>query len=204
MNGGLQMIASLLGKPVFRGVNRVTVDVRGVGYDVAVPLSTLSALPAEGEVFLHIYTVLRENALELYGFINPDEKSLFEMLLGVSGVGPRLALALISGISPEGFIQATLAGDLQRLTCIPGIGRKLAERIVLELKDKIQKFGIKSVAGTAPSAADSLEEDLVSSLINLGYKDLVAKKSAQKALKESPPGASLEQVLKISLKTLVK
>jgi Holliday junction DNA helicase RuvA len=198
------MIASLRGKPLLRGVNRVTIDVRGVGYDVAVPLSTLSALPEDGEVFLHIHTVLRENALELYGFIDHEEKALFEMLLGVTGVGPRLALAILSGISPEGFIQATLTGNFHRFTCIPGVGKKLAERVVLELKDKIAKTGIGSMSAAAPTSPASLEEDLVSSLTNLGYKDSVARETARKALQESIAGASLEEALKICLKQLVQ
>ena len=182
----------------------MTVDVGGVGYDVAVPLSTLSALPEDGEVFLHIQTVIRENALELYGFIDQEGKALFEMLLGVTGVGPRLAIVILSGISPEGFTQATLTGDLHRFTCIPGIGKKLAERIVLELKDKIAKTGVGSRSAAAPSSSAALEEDLVSSLINLGYKDSVARETARKALQECAAGASLEQALKISLKALVR
>ncbi len=197
------MIASLRGKLLVRGVNRVTLDVRGVGYDVAVPLSTLSALPEDGEVFLHIHTVLRENALELYGFIDQNEKALFEMLLGVTGVGPRLALVILSGISPEGFTQATLTGDIHRFVCIPGIGKKLAERIVLELKDKITKAGVAGIYGTAaPSPSLALEEDLVCSLINLGYKDSIARDTVRSALQESVEG-SLEQTLKICLKKLM-
>jgi Holliday junction DNA helicase RuvA len=198
------MIASLRGKPLFQGINRVTIDVRGVGYDVAVPLSTLSALPEDGEVFLHIHTVLKENALELYGFIDHDEKALFEMLLGVTGVGPRLALVILSGISPGGFAQATLTGDFHKFTRIPGIGQKLAERIVLELKDKIHKTGVGSMSAAVPPSAAVLEEDLVSSLLNLGYKDSIARETARNALQESTPGASLQEALKLSLKKLVQ
>jgi Holliday junction DNA helicase RuvA len=182
----------------------VTIDVGGVGYDVAVPLSTLSTRPEDGEVFLHIQTVHRENALELYGFIDQEGKALFEMLLGVTGVGPRLALVILSGISPEGFTQATLTGDFHRFTCIPGIGKKLTERIVLELKDKIAKSGVGSRSAAKPSSSAALEEDLVSSLINLGYKDSVARETARKALQVCAAGASLEQALKISLKALVR
>jgi len=198
------MIASLRGKLLFRGINRLTIDVQGVGYNVAVPLSTLLALPEDGEVFLHIHTVFRENALELYGFIDQDEKALFEMLLGVTGVGPRLALVILSGISPEGFTQATLTGDCHRFTCIPGIGKKLAERIVLELKDKIHKTGIGSICTTvAASSSAALEDDLMCSLINLGYKDSIARETVREALQESIAGVSLEQALKMCLKKLV-
>ncbi len=197
------MIASLRGKPLFRGINRVTIDVQGVGYNVAVPLSTLLALPEDGEVFLHIHTVLRENALELYGFIDLDEKALFEMLLGVTGVGPRLALVILSGISPESFTQATLTGDCDRFTCVPGIGKKLAERIVLELKDKIAKSGIGNICATViPSSSAALEEDLVCSLVNLGYKDSIARETVTMTLQESIGGVSLEQTLKVCLKKL--
>ena len=197
------MIASLRGKPLLQGVNRVTIDVGGVGYDVAVPLSTLSALPEDGEVFLHIQTVIKTTHW-LYGFIDQEGKALFEMLVGVTGVGPRLALVILSGISSEGFMQATLTGDFHRFTCIPGIGKKLAERIVLELKDKIAKTGIGNRSAVASSSSNSLEEDLVSSLINLGYKDSVARETARKALQESAAEASLEEALKISLKALVR
>ncbi len=180
----------------------MTIDVRGVGYDVAVPLSTLLALPQDGEVFLYVHTALRENALELYGFIDHEEKALFEMLLGVTGIGSRLALVILSGMSPERFAQAVLGGDAEGFTCIPGIGKKLAERIVLELKDKIIKVGFGSVSTPRSSAAAAVEEELVSSLINLGYRDAIARETAKRAVQECTPGASLEQALKVSLKTL--
>jgi Holliday junction DNA helicase RuvA len=184
-------------------MNRVTIEVQGVGYNVAVPLSTVLALPEDGEVFLHIHTVLRENALELYGFIGQDEKALFEMLLGGTGVGPRLALIILSGISLESFTQATLTGDCDRFTCIPGIGEKLAKRIVLELKDKITKNGIGSICATvAPSSSAVLEQDLMRSLINLGYKESFAKETVRMTLQECPAGVSLEQALKVCLKKL--
>ena len=198
------MIASLRGKLLFRGINRVILDVHGVGYNVAVPLSTLEAVPQEGEVFLYVHTSLRENALDLYGFIDEDEKALFEMLLGVAGVGPRLALAILSGISPDGFRQAVLAGDLHRLTAIPGIGKKSAERIVLELREKITKTGVGNISAAAKPSVATLLEDLVSSLVNLGYKDSVARNTAARVLQECAPGATLELALKMSLKELVK
>ena len=130
------MIASLRGTLVSRGFNRVIVDVQGVGYDVSVSLPTLEMLTENGEVFLHIHTSVRENALELYGFTDQQEKTLFEMLIGVSGIGPRSALTILSGISPERFQHAVIQGDVRRLTAIPGIGKKSAERMLLELKEK--------------------------------------------------------------------
>lgn len=198
------MIASLRGKLLLKGINRVILDVRGVGYSVAIPLSTLEALPQEGEVFLHIHTALRENALELYGFIDQDEKALFEMLLGVAGVGPRLALAILSGMSPDRFRQAVLTGNLHTLTAIPGLGKKSAERIVLELKEKIMKTGVRSISSAATSPVGTLQDDLISSLVNLGYKDSIARDVAREVLRGCPPEISLEEALKMSLGVLVK
>ncbi len=199
------MIASLRGILAFRGPNRVVVDVNGVGYEVGVSLSTLGALPEEGEVFLHIHMVVRETALELFGFADVEEKALFEMLLSVAGVGPKIAVSILSGISPDSFRNAVLEGDSHKLTTIPGIGKKSAERIVLELREKIKKAGM---GNPSPSAATStgvaMEEDLVSSLVNLGYKEKIARGSAKKILKDSSPDLSLEEALKKALKQLMK
>jgi Holliday junction DNA helicase RuvA len=196
------MIAALRGQVISRSPNRVIVDVQGVGYDVACSAATVESLPENGEVFFHVYTALRENALELYGFIERDEKTLFELLLGVTGIGPRLALTILSGISPGKFQDAVLVGDHSRLTAIPGIGKKSAERIVLELKDKIERLGLKR---SSPQAAGiGLEEDLVSSLVNLGYKDRVARDAAAKALAGRPLGLTLPEAVKSALKELKK
>lgn len=132
------MIASLRGTAISVGINRIVLETMGVGYDVAVSISTLAGIAVGSEIFLHVSTVMRENALELYGFETLEEKTLFEMLITVAGIGPKTALSILSGISPEGFRQAVLGEDAQRLTVIPGIGRKSAERIILELKEKIR------------------------------------------------------------------
>jgi len=199
------MIAALRGKILFRDTNRVIVDVQGVGYDVAISLPTMESLPKDGEVFFHIHTVLRENALELYGFIGKEEKALFEMLLGVTGIGPRMALTILSGISPDRFQNAVLQRDFQKLTAIPGIGKKSAERIVLELTEKLIKAGGWKSCQSAQNAQGSLEDDLVSSLVNLGYKDRVARDTAKRVLVgDGSAHPSLEDAVKAALKVLTK
>lgn len=198
------MIACLRGNVIFRGINRIVVDVRGVGYDLAVSLSTLESLPDNGEAFLHVHTALRENALELYGFGTEEEKRLFEMLITVKGIGARTSLVILSGISPEGLRAAILESNVHRLTAIPGVGKKSAERIILELREKIQKAGIVSSAAHGKSSPASLEDDLISSLVNLGYKDRVAATAARKTLKSAAPDLSLPQALKAALKDLMK
>ncbi len=198
------MIASLRGRVISRSLNRVIVETQGVGYDVAVSITTAESLSQTDEVFLHIHTALRENALELYGFKTEEEKALFEMLLGVAGIGPRTSMLILSGISPDGFKRAVLEGDLHHLTAIPGIGRKSAERIVLELKDKILRlspeFGLLRGKGTVTS----LEDDLASSLVNLGYPERTALAAARKVIKESEPGLTLSQMVKLALKHSMK
>ena len=198
------MIACLRGKVLFRGINRLVVDVQGVGYEVAVSLATLDSLPRNGEVFLHVHTALRENALELYGFCTEEEKALFEMLITVKGIGARTSLVILSGISPEGLRNAVLGSDLHRLTAIPGVGRKSAERIILELREKIQKLGAATLPAAGRDGAFSLEEDLISSLVNLGYKDRVASSAAKKVLKGAAPDLTLTHALKTALKDLMK
>jgi len=182
----------------------VIVDVGGVGYDVAVSLNTLESLPHNGEVFLHTYTVLRENALELYGFHGLEEKTLFEMLIGVTGIGPKMSLVVFSGISPDGFRTAVLSKDLHKLMTIPGIGRKSAERIVLELHDKVRKTAPQAVSASGSTGKESIEQDLVSSLVNLGYKDRVAAAAAKKVLEDAGTDLMLPHAVKMALKELMK
>jgi holliday junction DNA helicase RuvA len=197
------VIASLRGKLMYRGFNRVIVDVQGVGYDVAVSLPTLETLTENGEIFLHIHTSVRENALELYGFVEQEEKALFELLIGVSGIGPRSALTILSGISPDRFQHAVINGDTRRLTAIPGIGKKSAERMMLELKEKIQKLTFSSDGKQSVGPA-SVEDDLVSSLVNLGYREKEAVAAAHKVLNGDGNALSLTQAVKLALKELMK
>ncbi|AFM24138.1 Holliday junction branch migration protein RuvA [Desulfomonile tiedjei] len=197
------MIASLRGTAISLGINRIVLETMGVGYDVAVSISTLASIAVRSEIFLHVSTVMRENALELYGFETLEEKTLFEMLITVAGIGPKTALSILSGISPEGFRQAVLGEDAQRLTVIPGIGRKSAERIILELKEKIRKSPLlRGVVAGKPAEA-SLEEDLVSSLVNLGYKDRAAAAVAKKVLKDAGH-IPLPEAVKRALKEMMK
>lgn len=198
------MIASLRGKVIFAGVNRVVVEAHGVGYEVAVSLTTLDALPGDTEVFLHIHTAMRESALELYGFTTMDEKRLFEMLLTVAGIGPRTSLQVLSGISPEGLRQAVLDGDTRQLVAIPGIGKKSAERIILELKEKVSKLPALGPSSGTKSAKSSLLEDLVSSLMNLGYSPREAEGAAKNVLKNGGAGLTLSEAVRAALKDAVK
>jgi Holliday junction DNA helicase RuvA len=197
------MIASLRGTAISVGINRIVLETAGVGYDVAVSISTLASIAVGSEIFLHVSTVMRENALELYGFETLEEKTLFEMLITVAGIGPKTALSILSGISPEGFRQAVLGEDAQRLTVIPGIGRKSAERIILELKEKIRKSPLLRGVVSGKPAEASLEEDLISSLVNLGYKDRAAAAVAQKVLKDAGH-ITLPEAVKRALKEMMK
>ncbi len=198
------MIACLRGPLIFRGINRVIVDVNGVGYNVYVSLNTLESLPEKEEALLHVYTAFRENSLELYGFATEEEKSLFEMLLTVSGIGPKTSLTILSGVSPDGFKQAVFEKDLTKLSSIPGIGKKSAERIVVELKEKIKVAPVNSKTLHTCNQATSLQEDLTSSLMNLGYRQKIASETAQEVLKRAEPHISLEQAVKLAFKELIK
>jgi holliday junction DNA helicase RuvA len=192
------MIARLSGTVLEKHPMRVVVDVGGVGYDVHVPLSSFSAIGEAGAALtLRIHTHVREDALLLFGFVSTLEQTLFERLIGVSGIGPKLALSVLSGLAPGELVQAIAGSDVARLTSIPGIGRKTAERIVLELKDKV---GPGTPAGAAAGPAGP-REDLVSALINLGYHRPTAEKAVDRALAEAP-GAGFEQALRGALKVL--
>ncbi len=198
------MIASLRGQIISKSLNRVIIETQGVGYDVAVSISTAETLPQTGEAFLHIHTAMRENALELYGFKTEEEKTLFEMLLTVAGIGPRTSMLILSGISPDGFKQAVLEADLSQLTAIPGIGKKSAERIILELKEKIRRLNPEDGASREKGRAGTLEDDLASSLVNLGYPERTAVAAARRVVRETEPGMTLSQAVKLALKHLMK
>jgi holliday junction DNA helicase RuvA len=199
------LIASLKGKIIQKGINSLILDVRGVGYGVAVSLYTLEALGDAPETFLYIHTLLRENLLELYGFATSEEKTFFELLLKVAGIGPKTAINVFSGVTPDEFRHAVLAEDLHKLTTIPGIGKKTADRIILELKDKMYKSAPVSVTKTVEtSSLQSFEQDLVSSLVNLGYKERQAVTVAKEVMKNSEPGMTLPLAIKAALKELMK
>jgi Holliday junction DNA helicase RuvA len=181
----------------------VIVDVHGVGYDVQVPLSTFYAAGEPGaEVGLRIHTHVREDALALFGFLTALEQVLFERLIGVNGIGPKLALAVLSGIEPGDLVGAVQRADVNRLTRIPGVGKKTAERIVLELKDKLAKDA--ALPGAPPVApADVLRDDLVSALVNLGYHRTAVDKVLDGLLKDAAAPA-FEAVLRQALKELAR
>lgn len=194
------MIAALRGTLADKQPDRVVIDVGGVGYDVQIPLSTYYAVGDRGvEVALRIHTHVREEALSLFGFATRLELHLFERLVGVNGVGPRLALAVLSGIEPPALIQAIRTADVARLTRIPGVGRKTAERIALELKDKLQAVAPDDEAdGMARPVDDGLRGDVISALLNLGYNRPPAERAVSAALERGPGDfdATLRQALR--------
>lgn len=179
------MIALIRGKMVHRSPEYIIVDVNGVGYRLIIPLSTFYNLPDVGSVVaLHIYTCVREDSLNLYGFISIEEKELFEKLIAVSKVGPRLALNLLSGLPPAELENAIAMKDVAKLSSIPGVGLKTAERLVLELKDKValKEGGVYGKQDITMSDEESrMMDDVLAALVNLGYK----KKDAEKALKST-------------------
>ena len=196
------MIAFLRGRLFEKHPTRIIVDVNGVGYDVAVPLSTFYTLGDPGaEVTLRVHTHVREDQLALYGFGSPLELAVFERLIGVSGIGPKLALAVLSGLEPRELVTAIERADIARLTSIPGVGKKTAERIAMELRDRLPA-ALTGVAGEPPvSARDAERDDLASALGNLGY-DRRAIDKALDAVLEEGSGATFEQSLRAALKAL--
>jgi len=195
------MIGQLRGRLTDKRPNQVLVDVGGVGYLVQVPLSTYAALgELHTEVTLLIHTHVREDALSLYGFLSSREKHFFEMLLSASGVGPSLALKILSGMSVEELVPAIRGGDLVRLTKIPGVGRKTAERIVVELKDKLDAVTVE-VERPAASSPAGIDADVVSALVNLGYEARAAEGAVAEARRENGAG-NFEKLLRASLQSL--
>ena len=202
------MIAFLRGTILEKHPNRIVIDVNGVGYDVFVPLSTFYGLGDAGSnITVRIHTHVREDALLLYGFATLLEQELFERLIGVSGIGPKVALAVLSGIEPQELIHAIERGDLARLTAIPGVGKKTSERIVLELKDRLPRaHAVATAGGGVPPNAPVMRDDVVSALVNLGYHRPLAEKAAEAAITTlgSSSDAGFERVLKQALRELAK
>jgi Holliday junction DNA helicase RuvA len=200
------MIARLHGRLAEKEPNRIIVDVGGVGYDVAVPLSTYYTLGEPGsDVAVRVHTHVREDTLALYGFSTGLELQIFERLIGISGIGPKLALAVLSGIDVTDLVRAVMGGDVGRLTAIPGIGKKTAERIGLELKDKLPKGIVDETSAGVDAGApgSALRRDLLSALLNLGYHRPLAERAVDAALAraESP---AFETVLKQALRGLAR
>ncbi|HTC93345.1 MAG TPA: Holliday junction branch migration protein RuvA [Terriglobales bacterium] len=180
------MIAHLRGKLIAKTPSHAIVEAGGVGYELAISIPTYSALPGlEQEVALYVYTHVREDALALFGFLQREEKQLFEKLIGVSGIGPKLAVTILSGMSAEAVVAAIRGNDVAALTRIPGIGKKTGERMVLELRDKLDQFA----APPAVPAATAIEEDVISALVNLGYP----RSQAERALSRISSGKNGEK-----------
>ncbi len=195
------MIGQLRGRLAEKRPNQVLVDVGGVGYLVQVPLSTYAALgELHTEVTLLIHTHVREDALALYGFVSAREKHFFEMLLSASGVGPTLALKILSGMNVEELVPAIRGSDLARLTKIPGVGRKTAERMVVELKDKLEAVAVATEKPAASSPA-GIEADVISALVNLGYDGRAAETAVGEAKRDGSAG-KFEELLRGALQSL--
>ena len=194
------MIARLSGKLVSKKPTKTIIDTSGVGYLVQISLQTFYALPEEGEnVTLDIHTHVREEAISLFGFMRPGELLMFEKLIAVNKVGPKLAITILSGISFSDFVNAIFEKDIKRLASIPGIGKKTAERLVMELKDKLDDIAEAGFADTIKK--QSAPDDAVEALCSLGYKKAEAEKAVESARKESAP-TSLEETLKRALQRL--
>jgi len=197
------VIAQLSGRLLRKEPQEAVVDVGGVGYRVTIPLSTFYRLGGEGDaVALRIHTHLREDTIALFGFLSAGEHLLFEQLITVANVGPKLAVNILSGIETDELVQALRGGDLGRLTRIPGVGKKTAERLVLELKDKMPKGGaIPAAAGVAPAEGSGDREDVLSALVHLGYSRAEAERAVERATREGGPGR-FEDLLRQVLRTL--
>ncbi len=184
------MIAHLRGRLLSKTPNQAIVDCGGVGYDVTISVATFSALPNEGtEVTLHIHTHVREDQLALFGFSQTQEKRLFEKLLTISGIGPKLAITVLSGIDSTRLVNAIRSGDHATLTKIPGIGKKTAERVVLELKDKLDDLAITIPTTTGVPHHGAAGDDALSALVNLGYARPIAQKAIETAITKYPEAA---------------
>jgi Holliday junction DNA helicase RuvA len=195
------MIAHLRGKLIHKQPGQAIVEAAGVGYDVTISVPTFTALPSVGqEAALHIYTKVSEDQIALFGFLDREEKRLFERLITVTGVGPKLAIGILSGLSSERTVQAIRAQDHAQLVRIPGVGKKLAERLVVELKDKLDDFAVAPVQSTVRGAA---VDDVLSALVNLGYQRPAAEKAIQQAVeKEKSLAADFDGLFRSALKVI--
>jgi len=200
------MIALLSGKIAYKGISHIVVDVQGVGYRVFIPLTTFYELPEAGSsVTLHIHTSVKEDAINLFGFYTQQERELFQLMISVSGIGPKVAMNVLSGISSSELLEAISGGNLAKLVGIPGIGKKMAERLILELKEKvIKKMATEQISATDPKQkqSDMIREDVLSALVNLGYKANAAKDALDKVARAEEGELAMDQFLKKALKIL--
>ena len=197
------MIAHLIGKLIYKSPDHSIVDVKGIGYKIFTPLSTYYVLPKTGEsVTLHIHTRVREDELKLFGFLTEEEQTIFEKLITINKVGPKLALGILSGMSPENLLTAIMNNDAARLSSIPGVGKKTAERLTLEMKDKLSDLTFEMAHQQDTEVPEGPYEDALSALVNLGYKKPQAEKSLKSAYNKVGKDSSLEDLIKESLNNL--
>jgi holliday junction DNA helicase RuvA len=197
------VIARLAGTLLEVKTSGVVLDVQGVGYELSIPLGTFSALPPAGEkAVLFVHTHVREDALQLFGFATREEKVVFEKLLSVSGIGPKVALTVLSGLPLPDLVGAIVSQNARVLATIPGVGKKLAERLGLELKEKLAGFGIGTGSG-APAAKASVADDAIGALQNLGYKIAQAEQAVEAAVRSVGP-SDLNKILQAALKSLAR
>jgi Holliday junction DNA helicase RuvA len=198
------VIAFLRGRVIEKRPNRLVIDVQGVGYDVQVPLSTFyQAGEPPAEIALRIHTHVREDTLALFGFATELELQIFERLIAVGGIGPKVAIGVLSGIEPLDLIRAVQAGDIGRLTAIPGVGKKTAERIGLELKDRLPPAAAVEAGGEGRAREDGLSGDVLSALVNLGYHRPLAEQAVGRAVR-SLASPTFEQALREALRELAR
>src|SRR3954470_8074537 len=194
------MIAHLRGRLIAKHPNQAIVEAAGVGYDVVITVPTFSELGTVGnEVAMHIHTHVREAAIALFGFLHPEEKQLFEKLLSVSGIGPKLAITILSGMAADAMVAAIKGNNVAALTRVPGIGKKTAERMVLELRDKLEGFGVPP---DTVAAASPVEEDVISALVNLGYQRAMAERAL--ATLGNVSGQSFDSLFRKAMAALAK
>ncbi|MEI7589817.1 MAG: Holliday junction branch migration protein RuvA [Deltaproteobacteria bacterium] len=199
------MITRLSGTIIEKEINALTVDVRGVGYGVVIPLSTFYVLPDLGApVSLFIHTNVREDAIQLFGFLQEAEREAFRALITINGVGPKLAISILSGISVANLVSALATGKADVLEAVPGIGKKTAQRLILELKDKLKKIDISGVPGAVrvADAKVTVQDDALSALVNLGYKEVVTKKAIEMVIKDKGELLTIDILLREALKIL--
>jgi Holliday junction DNA helicase RuvA len=197
------MIAHLSGKLTHKSPVTIIIDVNGVGYQVFIPLSTFYALPElESKISLGIHTHMREEALKLFGFYTIDEKKIFEKLITINKVGPKLALTILSGMPPVDILSTIDSNDIVKLSTIPGIGRKTAERLILEMRDKLDGLSLDFVEKKGPGPEKGLFDDALSALVNLGYKKSQAEQTLKKVYAEKVGDTSIENLIKDSLNLL--
>jgi Holliday junction DNA helicase RuvA len=200
------MIARISGILIYKSVSHVIVDAYGVGYRIFVPLTTFYELPETGQrATLNIYTHVKEDAIHLFGFHTFEDQGIFQMLISIAGIGPKLAMNILSGIPAREFVKAVTQGNMSRLVAIPGVGKKMAERMIVELKDKMLKVDLKEMksdSGSGIIGDNAMKDDALSALVNLGYKNATAKAVIEKVVSESVEGLGLDVLLKNALKTL--